>query len=154
MSEEIEMNVMKNLKGIKVSAFLALAFSGLLLTGCSEGEIMPVDGNWDKEASAYFNANMPALKNLPGKVYDYQNIRKNNASSRQIVWIDGVKVLDVHGNSNLRVPGTNRTVTAYQGVRVRWSQEDGYMVDTGRVGLKETVKMLQGNHRDYWHAFL
>lgn len=148
------MYVLKNLKSTKVAAFLALAFSSLLLTGCSEGEIMPVEGNWDKEASAYFNANMPALKNLPGKIYDYQNIRKNDGDTRQIVWIDGVKVLEFHANSNVKNPGTDRIVTAYQGVRVRWSHAEGYKVDTGRVGLKETVKMLQGNHRDYWHAFL
>jgi hypothetical protein len=149
------MNVVNKLK--MLTAMAVLVVGGALLTGC-DNTSRPLEGNWDAEASAYFNKHLPPLKNLPGKVYQFQLTERKGERQDQYVnevFVDGVLVRDITANAGDKIPGTGWSMDYYAGVKIRWSAEEGYKVDMGPLPTYYTIaEMIRGHFPVYYSDYL
>jgi hypothetical protein len=153
------MNVVNKLK--MLTAMAVLVVGSALLTGC-DNTPRPLEGNWDAEASAYFNKHLPPLKNLPGKVYQFQMTLEEGGSQAHFineVFVDGVLIQDVAATNFDRIPGTNTNMGYYAGVKIRWTDKEGYKVDTGRLPARSfyydvIAKMIRGHYPVFYKDYL
>jgi len=160
LPKEMHMNVLKNNK----AALLAIAFGVALLTGCGIGKEKweaphpIVDGDWNPEASAYFNKNVPQLNNLPGDVFHFQVIKREGGRNgvtdsdydtyKMTVYIDG-KVAD-HSVVPLQ------EIRSATGTRIRWVRGEGYSVgynhesSLSTSGILEEMYLEKLNNKGYF----
>ncbi|PMV86721.1 hypothetical protein C1X35_19165 [Pseudomonas sp. FW306-1C-G01A] len=133
------------MKKIKLMSVLgALLVAAAVVVGCGgqkNGEVWPA--KWDADATAYFNQNVPPLKNLPGKVYHYQVTKVADDVYVNALYIDGKFIENLKPNAAQKIGGV--AAGQLDGVHIVYSAGDGYKVAT-RYEFGRTIHQALANN--------
>lgn len=135
---------MKKMKLIALVGALVVSVAAVLgCTGQKTNEVWPE--KWDAEATAYFNANVPPLKNLPGKVYHFQVVKYEKGKGEffaNSLYIDGKLVENDLPNASHKVGGVS--AGQLESVHIVFTAEEGYKVAT-KYALAGSIQKAVAN---------
>lgn len=135
---------MKKMKLFALVGALVVSVATVLgCTGQKSNEVWPE--KWDAEASAYFNANVPPLKSLPGEVYHFQVTKYKSGNAEffaNSLYIDGKLVENDLPNASHKVGGVS--AGQLEGVHITYTAEEGYKVAT-KYAMDTTIHKAIAN---------
>ncbi|UUY09012.1 hypothetical protein LRS11_02975 [Pseudomonas sp. J452] len=143
-------SIQSNFKALVTTIICVAAF--IFLAGCGEksGEVWPEV--WSEEATKFFNENVPPLKNLPGKVYHYQVVKRKGHFYFNTLYIDGRYIEDLRPNGAHKVGGVS--AVQLDGVHVVYTKGEGYKVSTLHEDGQGVYKALMNNYPLFFREYL